>query len=109
MQANGREGDPSHDPGYQALNKYPGIWRVEVYNEGHQLFAKRFIIENVSSRTLSTTSPSEPTSRSTLTTEQTSTTEGLESQILGGYATVIGAIALMAVVGGIILVRVRKR
>jgi len=57
------------DPGYQ------GEWRVEVLNKGHLLFAKRFIIEDVSTRTLSTTTS---TPRSTLMTEQTQTTGAQE-------------------------------
>ncbi len=108
LQANGSEGDPSYDPGYQALNKYPGIWGVEVYNEGHRLFTKRFIIEKLPSRTVSTTSTLEPTLGLTLTTEQTATTAGLEGQIPGGYATVVGVIALIVVVGCAVLARRRK-
>ena len=108
LQAYGNEGDPLYDPGYQALNKYPGTWRVEVFNKGHLLFAKKFIIEDASSHTLSTTSTSEPTSRPTLNT-QNSTTESLGSQVLGEYATVVATIAIVAVAGSAVLLRRKKR
>ena len=108
LQAQGKEGDPLYDPGYQALGKFLGTWKVEVVNKGHLLFAKRFVIEHESSHTLSTTSPLQLTSSSTSRTEQAST-EDLGKMVPGGYATVVGTIAVMAVGGGVILWRRKKR
>ena len=100
-QALGKEGDPLYDPGYQALNKYLGIWRAEVFNKGHLVFSKRFIIEDTSSRIMSTTlARPEPKTGSTFTTS----TEGIGSQDVGSYAIAVGAIAVTAVVCCIALV-----
>jgi hypothetical protein len=107
LQAQGKEGDLMYDPGYQALDKFPGTWRVEVLNKGHLLFTKKFIIEHTSTHTFSTTSPLQLTSSSTSRTEQAST-EDLGSVVPGGYPTIVGTIAIM-VVGGVILLRRRKR
>ena len=85
---------------------YQGAWRVEVFNKDHRILAKRFMIENVSSRTLSTTtSTSEPTS----TSEQTSITKDLVGQVPGAYMGIVGAIAIAAVGCGVILVMRRKK
>jgi hypothetical protein len=108
LQAQGKEGDPLYDPGYQALGKFLGTWRVEVLNNGHLLFAKRFVIEHASSRTLSTTSPPQLTSSSPSRTEQAST-EDMGKMVPGGYATVVGTIAVMVVGACVILLRRRKR
>ncbi len=105
LEASGSKGDPLYDPGYEALGKFPGMWRVEVFNEDHLLFVKRFIIEEASSHTSSTAPPSE----STLKTEQTSTTYGQEGQVLGGYLAVVGAIVLVAVIGAILLKRKKRQ
>ena len=108
LQAQGKEGDPLYDPGYLALGKFLGTWRVEVLNKGHLLFAKNFIIEHESSHTLSTTLSLQLTSSSTSRTEQTST-EDLGSIVPGGYATIVGTIAIIVVGGGVILLRRKKR
>ena len=105
LEASGSKGDPLYDPGYEALGKFPGTWRVEVFNEDHLLFVKRFIIEEASSPTSSTAPPSE----STLKTEQTSTTYSQGGQVLGGYLGVVGAIVLVAVVGAILLKRKKRQ
>jgi hypothetical protein len=104
VEAYGTKGGPSYDPGYEALGKYPGIWRVEIFNVGHLLFAKRFIIEETSSQISSTSLPPE----STLTSEQTSTTYSQDGQVLVGYSILVGVIALAAV-GGAVLLKRRKR
>jgi hypothetical protein len=108
LQAQGKEGDPLYDPGYQALGKFLGTWRVEVLNKGHLLFAKRFIIEHEPSHTLSTTSPLQLTSSSTSRTEQAST-EDLGNMVPGGYATVVGTIAVVVVGVCVILLKRKKR
>jgi hypothetical protein len=105
LQAYGKKGDPSYDPGYEALGKFPGIWRVELFSYGHLLFLKRFIIEEASSHTSSTATLSE----STLGNEQTPTTYGQEDQVLGGYLTVAGAIVIVAVMGAILLKRKKRQ
>ena len=85
---------------------YQGAWRVEVFNEDHRILAKRFMIGDMSSRTLSTsTSTSEPAS----TGEQTSTTKDLVGQVPGAYMGMVGAIAVAAVGCGVILVMRRKK
>ena len=105
LQAYGKKGDPSYDPGYEALGKFPGVWRLEVFSYGHLLFLKRFIIEERSNYTSSTTSPSE----SALSTELTSTAYDLGSETLRDYLMVIGVIVLVAVGAGAILLKRRKR
>jgi hypothetical protein len=107
LHAQGERGDPLYDPGYQALNKFPGTWRVEVVNKGHLLFAKRFMIERESGHTLSTTSTLQLTSSSTSRSEQTST-EDLGSMVPGGYATVVVVVVVVAAVGCIILLKRKK-
>jgi hypothetical protein len=100
-QAHGKEGDPFYDPGYQALNKYPGAWRVEASNSGHLFFSKNFIVENASIKTSSSTSSkTEPISRSTIATSA----EGLGSHIEGGCVTAFAAIVFVGVVGCVALV-----
>ena len=108
VQAQGKEGDPLYDPGYQALDKFPGTWNVEILNKGHHLFVKKFIIQHASSRTLSTTSPLQQTSNSASMTEQAST-EDLGSMVPGGYAMIVGIIAVVVVGGCVVLLKRRKR
>ena len=101
-QARGKEGDPFYDPGYQALNKYPGTWRIEASNKGHPFFSKSFIIENASIKTSSSTSSqSAQISRSSITS---STAKGLGNQIIGGYAAAFAAIVAVGIVGCVALV-----
>ena len=105
LQEYGTRGSSSYDPGYLALNKFPGIWRVEVLNENHLLFMKRFIIEAASNHSSSTVSPSE----STAETELTSTTHGPVGQALGSNLAIIGVVVLIAVGAGAILSKRGKR
>jgi hypothetical protein len=104
---NGVKGNPSYDPGYLALNKIPGVWRIEVLNENHLLFTKRFIIEDELSRTSSTTAKSETASESTMRTE-IPTTHNSDDQLVRGYVAVIGVIVVVGV-GSLILARRKRR
>lgn len=113
----GKPGDPLYDPGYQALNKYPGTWRVEVYNKGHLLFAKRFIIGEATTYIVSSTSSVMSSESTTLTATQTTislppTTAQTLAQVSGsqfpsGYLVAIAAIVVMCVAVTVVLVRRR--
>ena len=103
LQAQGKEGDPTYDPGYQALDRFPGTWRVEVINKGHLLFTKKFIIQHTSSHTVTTTSTTNSTST---TSSTTSTTTSIPPSPIPGFPT---ESILMGLVGGMIALTILRR
>ncbi len=73
FEARGKEGDPRYEPGYQALGKHLGIWKVEIVNKDHPILSDEFIIEtrlSQSSSTASSRSESALTSSGALTLSQ---------------------------------------